>query len=34
VESRAEWIANRQAEVVVERSALVERVRELLARGR
>jgi histidyl-tRNA synthetase len=34
VESRAEWIANRQAEVTVERSALVEKVRELLARGR
>ncbi|HEY2886219.1 MAG TPA: histidine--tRNA ligase [Rhizomicrobium sp.] len=34
VESRAEWITNRQAEVVVERSALVEKVRELLARGR
>ena len=34
VESRAEWIANRQAEVVVERSALMEKVRELLARGR
>jgi histidyl-tRNA synthetase len=34
VESRAEWIANRQAEVTVERSALVEQVRALLARGR
>jgi histidyl-tRNA synthetase len=34
VESRAEWIANRQAEVTVARSALVEKVRELLARGR
>ncbi|HVE03088.1 MAG TPA: histidine--tRNA ligase [Rhizomicrobium sp.] len=34
VESRAEWIANRKAEVLVERSALVEKVRELLARGR
>jgi len=34
VESRAEWIANRQAEVTVERSALVEKVRELLARSR
>ena len=34
VESRAEWIANRQAEVMVDRSQLVARVRELLARGR
>lgn len=34
VESRAEWIANRKAEVLVERSALVEKVRELLASGR
>jgi histidyl-tRNA synthetase len=34
VESRAEWIANRQAEVTAERSALVEQVRALLARGR
>ena len=34
VESRAEWIANRQAEVVVERSQLASKVRELLARGR
>ena len=34
VESRAEWIANRKAEILVERSALVEKVRELLASGR
>jgi histidyl-tRNA synthetase len=34
VESRAEWVANRQAEVTVERSALVGKVREMLARGR
>ena len=34
VESRAEWIANRQAEVVVDRAQLVTKVRELLARER
>lgn len=34
VESRAEWIANRQAEVVVARSELATKVRALLARGR
>ncbi len=34
VESRADWIANRQAEVTIERATLVEKVRELLARGR
>ena len=34
VESRADWIANRQAEVTIQRAALVEKVRELLARGR
>jgi histidyl-tRNA synthetase len=34
VESRAEWIANRQAEAMVDRAALAAKVRELLARGR
>ena len=34
VESRSEWIANRQAEVVVARSELATKVRALLARGR
>ena len=34
VESRAEWIANRQAEVMVARSELATKVRALLARGR
>ena len=32
--TRADWIANHQAEVSVDRPGLVSKVRELLARGR
>jgi histidyl-tRNA synthetase len=33
VESRADWVANREAQVTVDRAALVAEIRKLLARG-
>ncbi len=33
IESRAEWVGNREAQISVKREELVQKVREMLARG-